>query len=159
MAEEQKPKLRPLVRIMNKDIKGEKQLVYALRYISGINYSLANLICLKAEIDQNIRIGYLDDQQIKRISDIIKNLPKHAPSYLLNRQKDYETGEDMHLLSSDLMLQKENDIKKLKKIKSYRGLRHAWGLPVRGQRTKANFRNKKGPALGVQRKKKKSGRV
>ena len=43
MAEEQKPKLRPLVRIMNKDIKGEKQLVYALRYISGINYSLANL--------------------------------------------------------------------------------------------------------------------
>ena len=159
MAEEQKPKLRPLVRIMNRDIKGEKQLACALRHIKGINYSLANIVCLKADIGHNIRIGYLTDQQIQKITDVIKDLHNFVPSYMLNRQKDYETGENKHLFASDLMLQKEDDIKRLKKIKSYRGLRHAWGLPVRGQRTKSNFRNKKGPALGVQRKKLKSGRV
>jgi len=78
---------------------------------------------------------------------------------MLNRRKDYETGEDKHLLSSDLAFTKDNDIKMLKKIKSYKGMRHAFGLPVRGQRTRSNFRRNKGKVTGVQKKKIKSGKV
>jgi len=69
---------------------------------------------------------------------------------LFNRRRDFDTGEDLHLIASDLKLRKEFDIKNLKEIKSYRGMRHAFGLPVRGQRTKGHFR--KGAAVGVRRK-------
>ena len=55
------------------------------------------------------------------------------------------------MLTNDLDIQKEFDIKRLKKIKSYRGLRHAQGLPVRGQRTRSHFR-KKGGAVSVRKK-------
>ena len=70
---------------------------------------------------------------------------------MMNRRKDYEDGKDKHLLTSSLDLQKELDIKRLKKIRSYRGLRHALGQPVRGQRTKSHFRKNK--TVGVQKKK------
>ena len=62
---------------------------------------------------------------------------------MLNRRKDLETGEDKHLLGTDLMIAKDNDLKLLKKTKSYIGLRHQRRLPVRGQRTQSNFRNKR----------------
>ncbi len=61
-----------------------------------------------------------------------------------------ETGKDKHLTGNELKLQKEFDIRFLKKIKCYRGMRHAYGLPVRGQRTRGNFR--KGAAVGVMKK-------
>ncbi len=76
------------------------------------------------------------------------------PTWLVNRRRDYETGKDMHLLQSDLNLANESDVKRLQKIRSRRGVRHALHLPLRGQRTKANFRRNKGRgSLGVQRKK------
>jgi len=79
---------------------------------------------------------------------------------MLNRRNDYETNENMHLIGPDIKYVQENDIKLMKKIRSYKGIRHMKGLPVRGQRTKANFRRNKGKgSLGVQRKKVKSGRV
>ena len=67
----------------------------------------------------------------------------------MNRRKDIESGETKHLIGSELELQKEFDIKRLKKIRSYRGLRHALGQPVRGQRTRSHFRAKKRKAVGV----------
>ena len=60
------------------------------------------------------------------------------------RCEDYETGVDKHLLGTDLDVTQENDIKRLKKIKAYRGIRHIHGQPSRGQRTKSNFRRNKG---------------
>jgi small subunit ribosomal protein S13 len=66
------------------------------------------------------------------------------PIWLKNRRKDYETGVDKHLLGTDLDLTQENDIKRLKKVKAYRGIRHIHGQPSRGQRTKSNFRRNKG---------------
>ena len=59
----------------------------------------------------------------------------------------------MHLINTDLDLSKDGDIKRMKKVKSYKGLRHTWGLPVRGQRTRSNFRKNKGKvSLGVVKK-------
>ena len=71
-----------------------------------------------------------------------------------NRQKDFEDGENKHISGADLKLRREFDLKRLKKIKSYKGVRHSHGLPVRGQRTKANFRKnrKKSGATGAKKK-------
>ena len=93
-------------------------------------------------------------QEIKKIAGFLKNLS--LPSWLLNRKKDFHSGEDKHLVTTDLDLQKEFDIRRMKKIKSYKGIRHAQGLPVRGQRTKAHFR--KGKAIGVSKQKQKPGK-
>jgi small subunit ribosomal protein S13 len=68
---------------------------------------------------------------------------------MLNRQKDYESGENMHLLGPTIKFVQDNDVRRLKKIKAYKGMRHAAGLPVRGQRTRSNFRKNKGKTVGV----------
>ena len=69
---------------------------------------------------------------------------------------NYETGNDGHLLTSDLDFTKDNDIKRMRKIKSYRGNRHTRGLPVRGQRTRGSFR--KGKTVGVSKRKDQPGK-
>ncbi|MCH2418035.1 MAG: 30S ribosomal protein S13, partial [Candidatus Poseidoniia archaeon] len=74
-----------------------------------------------------------------------------VPTWLTNRQRDYDSGEDMHQVSIELKMTQEEDINRLKKIKCYRGVRHASGHKVRGQRTYSNGR--RGLALGVSRKK------
>ena len=68
-----------------------------------------------------------------------------------NRRSDPETGVTSHLYGSDLDMKKEFDIKRMKKIKSYKGIRHTMKLPVRGQRTRSHFR-KGGKAVGVMKK-------
>ena len=70
----------------------------------------------------------------------------------MNRQEDFASGEDKHLVGSDLELQKEFDIKRLKKVKTYRGYRHSSGLPSRGQRTKSNFRTNRRKGAGIKKK-------
>ena len=144
--------MKQIVRLINVDIPGNTQIYYALTKIKGISYSFSNAICNVMDIEKTRKIGELSSEEIKKIQDIIKN-PKqyNIPSFLYNRRKDLITGEDKHLIAADLKLQTELDIKRLKRIKSYRGIRHALGLPVRGQRTKAHFR--KGRAVGVIKKK------
>ena len=70
---------------------------------------------------------------------------------MLNRKHDPESGQDRHLLVAELDFEKDNDIKRMKMIRSYRGLRHMFGYPVRGQRTRSNFRKNKGKVMGVKR--------
>jgi len=152
--DDKKPELRHLVRIANTDIQGNKPLLPALRRIKGVGVMYANAACGIAGIDKKRRIGSLNESEIKALEDVILNPKKfHMPIWMLNRKKDPETGEDKHLLTSDLMFTKDLDIKMMKKTKSYKGMRHQWGLPVRGQRTKSNFRKNKGKGLGVKKKK------
>ena len=100
-------------------------------------------------------------QEVKKIAEILRDPAAfNIPTWMFNRRKDYDTGADQHLLSSSLDFAHEMDIKRMKKTKSYKGLRHQWGQPVRGQRTKSNFRKNKGKVtLGVVKKKIKSGKV
>lgn len=153
---EQESKMKYLVRIVNTDIPGNMNINIALTKIKGVGKSFANAVCHAADITKTTKIGYLDQIQIKKLSDVIMNpLKFNFPTWMLNRKKDYETGADIHITKSDLDFTKDNDIKRLKKIKAYRGFRHHLGLPCRGQRTKSNFRRNKGKAsLGVKRKKK-----
>jgi len=148
MAEE----VKQIIRIINSDIPGGKQVYDALTKISGVSYSLSSAICNVMNFDKYRKVGTLSQEEVKKIEDILKNPSKHnLPHYLFNRRKDPETGQDTHLITVDLKLTKEMDIKKLKRIRAYKGIRHALGLPVRGQKTRSHFR--KGRSIGVQKKK------
>ena len=142
-----------IVRILSKDIEGGMKTYPGLTKIKGISWNLSNAICKSLKIDKNRRVGSLTDEEIKKITDFIKNPP--LPEHLVNRRKDPETGKNNHLAGSNLELQKEFDIKKLKKIKSYRGYRHMSGLPLRGQRTRSNFRKNRKKGVGIKKKGKK----
>lgn len=153
MNKENKDRSKQIVRIINKDLFGHIQLCTALSKIQGIGYSFSNAVCNVLEFPKTKKIGTLEKEEIKKIEDVIKNPEKYKiPSYIFNRRKDMETGKDKHIITSDLKLTKEFDIKRLRKIKCYRGMRHSWGLPVRGQKTKGHFR--KGKSMGVKKKKK-----
>jgi small subunit ribosomal protein S13 len=147
---EEKKYEEKLIRVLSKDIEGGLNLYVGLTKIKGISWSLANAICKSLNLDKNRRIGSLSKEEIEKINDFLKH-PK-MPVYLLNRKVDVETGEDKHLVGTDLELQKELDIGRLKKIRSYRGYRHATGLPVRGQRTKSHFRKNKKKSVGIKKK-------
>ncbi|MCL5018590.1 MAG: 30S ribosomal protein S13 [Candidatus Pacearchaeota archaeon] len=139
-----------LVRILSKDIEGKLNVYVGLTKIKGISWSMANAICKLLKFDKKRKIGSLSKEEIDKINDFVKN-PK-MPMYMANRKVDIETGKDRHLIGNDLDLQKEFDIGRLRKIKSYRGLRHAVGLPVRGQRTKSHFRKNKKKGVGIKKK-------
>jgi small subunit ribosomal protein S13 len=145
------PDFKYIVRISNTDLNGEKNVVYGLSSIKGIGVHMATLIADQAKIDKNILIGNLNDNQIQQIQEIINNVNKTAPGWMLNHRKDYETGQNLHFVSTDVDSRLRDEINIMKKIRSYRGIRHELGLPVRGQRTKSNGR--KGLALGVSRRK------
>lgn len=142
-----------LVRILSKDIEGGMNVYVGLTRIKGISWGLANAICKSLNISKDKKIGSLSKEEIEKINEFMKK-PK-IPAYLLNRRADFETGENKHLTGSDLELQKDLDIGRLKKIRSYRGYRHVAGLPVRGQRTKSHFRKNKKRGVGIKKKIKK----
>jgi small subunit ribosomal protein S13 len=140
-----------LIRILSTDIPGNKRTYAGLTRIKGVSWSFSNAVCRALKIDKNKTIDSLSKQEIEAISAFLKN-PK-LPDFLVNRRKDRETGSSVHLIGSDLDLNKEFDIKRLKKIRSYRGLRHALGQPSRGQRTRSHFRTRgKKKAVGVMNK-------
>jgi small subunit ribosomal protein S13 len=142
---------RHILRIMGKDVQGTLKTVYALTQIKGISLRLSNAILKKAGVNPDLRVGYLTETEIDKIEDIIKEPAKYGlPNWLFNRRKDTETGKDVHLIGADLVLRTKMDIDQAKEIKSWRGYRHAYGLKVRGQRTKTTGRA--GKALGVKKK-------
>jgi len=152
MAEQKQQSAERIVRILAKDIEGGMTVYSGLATIKGISWAYSNAICHALGIDKRKKIGALTEEEIKKISEFAKN-PK-TPLYVLNRQKDRESGENKHLVGVDLELAKEFDIKRLKQIKSYRGARHTFGLPMRGQRTKGNFRKHRAKGVGIKKKNK-----
>ena len=148
--ETSKEDFKYIVRISDTDINGEKKVLHALTKIRGIGLHLSTFIVDTAGIDRNKKIGDLSDSQIEKLQSIIDVLSKQLPSWMVNRRKDYYTGKNLHLVGADIAMTLREDINKLKKIRAYRGIRHELGLPVRGQRTRAN--NRKGLSLGVSRK-------
>ena len=142
--------MRELVRIANTNIRGKERLHSGLSKIYGVGYSLSNAICNRLDFDKFKKVGDLTDDEVKKIEDLLKNHHDALPVFLFNRKKDLDTGKDIHLLSADLKLRTEFDIRLMKKIKSYKGIRHALGQPVRGQRTKSHFRT--GATVGVMKK-------
>jgi small subunit ribosomal protein S13 len=139
-----------LVRISRKDVTGEKTIEQALTEIKGVGISLSKTICRVLDLDLEAKIGYIADEDVLKIEEILENPLDHGiPAWMLNRREDYETGENIHLIESDLDMTLRDDLNRMKKTRSYKGRRHEVGLPVRGQRTKSTFR--KSSSVGVKR--------
>ncbi|MBB1522806.1 MAG: 30S ribosomal protein S13 [Clostridiales bacterium] len=122
-----------MARIQGVDIPREKRVEISLTYIYGIGRTLSNKILEEAKIDKDTRVKDLTDDQVNEIRRLVSG---------------YTTEGD---LRREIAL----DIKRLREIGCYRGLRHRKNLPVRGQRTKTNARTRKGPKKVVSRSKKK----
>jgi small subunit ribosomal protein S13 len=112
-------------------------------------------MCKILKLDPNKKVLELNAKDIEKIIEFLNNPSPELPKFMLNRRNDFETGKDAHLIGTSLDMKKEFDIRRLKKIRSYRGWRHATGQPTRGQRTKSHFRTKgKKKSVGVKHSKK-----
>jgi small subunit ribosomal protein S18e len=109
------------------------------------------VLSVEAELSA-LRAGDLNPDELERIVTIMQNpLQYKIPRWFLNRQKDIVDGKDSQILSNAIDSKLREDLERLKKIRAHRGLRHVWGLRVRGQHTKTTGR--RGKTVGVSKKK------
>lgn len=141
---------RHIVRIAGKDVPGAKKTIIGVSQVRGIGYNFAKAILDLLKIDHNSNVGFLTESQVDAIEKVMKNPSSlNTPSWFLNRRKDIDSGNDLHLITSDIEFNVRNDIEREKNSGSWRGFRHTYGLKVRGQRTRTTGR--KGGAVGVRK--------
>ncbi|OIR57411.1 MAG: 40S ribosomal protein S18 [Amphiamblys sp. WSBS2006] len=141
-----------IIRFLNTNLNGKRKVPYALTGVKGVGIRIALLVCTAAGVDINKRCGELSDEDMARVEKVLLNPLEHnVPVWLLNRQKDIATGQDIHVVSNGLDSKLREDLERMKKLKGNRGLRHVWGLKVRGQHTKSTGR--RGKTVGVSKKK------
>ncbi|GAG53005.1 unnamed protein product [marine sediment metagenome] len=115
----------------------------------------AQAIVRVAKISPDLRIGAIPEKDLNRIEEIIiAPIANGIPIWMVNRKKDLVTGENLHIIGNRLELSVRRDIDRMKRIRSYKGVRHNRGLKVRGQKTKSTGRH--GLVVGVIRSKIKS---
>jgi small subunit ribosomal protein S13 len=143
--------LKLIVRLLNTDLDGTLKVPYALSRVKGIGVNSGFAIARVAGVDPDLRIGMLTDKQLEKLEQVARN-PEAAgiPAWMLNRRFDPSTGKNLHLIGADLELAVKEDIETMKRTKSWKGIRHALGLKVRGQRTRTTGRT--GMTVGVSRK-------
>lgn len=137
-----------LIRVLGRDIPGSRNILTGLTKIKGVSWAIANATCIKLNLPKNKKVSEISKEEIAKIETFLQD--PEISNFLKNRRRDFETGESKHLVSSTLDMRKDFDIRRLKKIRSYKGIRHTAGLPVRGQRTRSHFR-KKGQVKRVKR--------
>ena len=140
-----------ILRMADTDMDGQKTLATALTAVRGVGPRTAIQICKNTGFDPASLAGHLsaDEQESLRVA--IEGYAETVPLWMLNRQRDIETGDELHLTGQQVVLTLEDDINRLRTMKCYRGVRHASGNKVRGQRGRSNGRG--GLTLGVSRKK------
>ncbi len=124
-----------MARISGVDLPREKRIEIGLTYVYGIGRVRATKILAEAGVNPDIRVKDLSDEDVAKIAKVID-------------------ADQEHLVEGDLRREVAMDIKRLKEIGCYRGIRHRKGLPCRGQKTKTNARTCKGPKKTVANKKK-----
>jgi small subunit ribosomal protein S13 len=143
---------RKIVRFLQTDLNGEFKVEKALRKVKGVSFMISNVVLFRTGIDGKKKIGDLPEAELKKIEGFVKNLSReNLPDWMLNRRKDPETGTNAHVYGSDLQFKRMEDINFMKRTRSYKGVRHELGQPVRGQRTRSSFRTQK--TVGVAKKK------
>ncbi|KAK3768440.1 hypothetical protein EGW08_023032 [Elysia chlorotica] len=145
-------KFQHILRVMNTNIDGRIKISFAVTSIRGVGRRFATVVCKKANIDIKKRAGELTDEEVDRMVTVMTNPRQYKiPDWFLNRQKDVKDGRYSQVLSNALDNKLREDLERLKKIRAHRGLRHYWGLRVRGQHTKTTGR--RGRTVGVAKKK------
>ena len=122
-----------MARLAGVDLPREKRVEIGLTYIFGIGLTSSRKILEKTGINPDIRVKDLSDDDVAKLREVIEN---------------------EYTVEGDLRRNIAYDIKRMRDIGCYRGIRHRKGLPVRGQRTKTNARTRKGPAKTIANKKK-----
>merc|ERR1712051_861962 len=146
------PTFQHILRVMNTNIDGKRNIQYAITAIKGIGRRYANLVLKKADIDLHKRAGELSEEEDEKIVTIMQNPRQYKiPNWFLNRQKDIKDGKTNQEMANFLDNKLREDLERLKKIRAHRGLRHCWGLRSRGQHTKSSGR--RGRTVGVSKKK------
>ncbi|MBO8181560.1 MAG: 30S ribosomal protein S13 [Archaeoglobus sp.] len=141
-----------IVRIADTDLDGKRNVMFALTQIKGIGHRMAKSLTNILGIDATAKLGELDDETIEKLKTFVEQDIDSLPDWMVNRRKDRYSGKNLHLLGKDVDFSRMVDLERLMKIKSYRGMRHAKGKKVRGQRTRSTGR--KGRTVGVIRRKK-----
>jgi small subunit ribosomal protein S13 len=123
-----------VARIAGVDIPREKRVVVSLTYIFGIGPTSARQVLANAGVNEDVRVRDLTEDEVNRLRELVERRFK---------------------VEGDLRREVSMNIKRLMEIGSYRGIRHRRNLPVRGQRTKTNARQRRGPrrTVGIRRKK------
>jgi small subunit ribosomal protein S13 len=136
-----------IVRILSTDIDGKKPAIIGLTSVKGVGMRIAEIVMNQIDFPRNEKIGRMKDPQIEQVEKLIQSLSETLPEWMVNRQHDFETGECIHLLGTDLDMFRKDDVNRMKMIRCYKGIRHEQGAKVRGQRTRSNGRT--GLTLGV----------
>jgi len=148
---------RYIVRLVNTDVDGNKSIVIGLSGVKGVGIRTAEVIARAAGIPRKTKIGDLPEPKTEELEKMINDYSEKVPHWMVNRQSDWSTGADMHLVGVDVELNRRDDINLMKMIRCYKGIRHEQGQKVRGQRTRSNGRT--GMTMGVIRKKLEPGAV
>ena len=151
-------KFQHILRVLNTNIDGRRKIAFAITAIKGVGRRYAHVVLRKADIDLTKRAGELTEDEVERVITIMQNPRQYKiPDWFLNRQKDVKDGKYSQVLANGLDNKLREDLERLKKIRAHRGLRHFWGLRVRGQHTKTTGR--RGRTVGVSKKKRVSGQT
>ena len=154
--EDAKPKAQGMiVRLAGRDINGDKKIAQAIGEIKGIGHTMSHALAVHIKndlgIDCNQQIGHLDEDHMAKIEQAVKDATdSKIPSYLFNRRMEMQSGKDMHLVGTDLVVKVKQDIDGDIKLMSWRGIRHKTNQKVRGQRTRSTGRT--GTTIGVMKK-------
>lgn len=138
--EEEEDDIKYFVRVGTTDLDGTESVETALLDLDGVGRRVAKAVASEAGIDPRSTLGRLDEDKIEAVKEAAQEFDDIGPSWMVNREKDRYTGEDLHIVGKDLEITQEEDINRMQKISSYKGIRHRKGKKVRGQRTKSTGR-------------------
>jgi small subunit ribosomal protein S13 len=141
--------LRYFVRVRNTDLDGTKSVHISLTKIEGIGRTTARVIARLANVDPLALMGKISDEEADRLRKVVGDYGPQMPRWMLNRPADVYTGEGKHLMGTDVLITRDDDVNRMRKIRCYRGIRHETGQKVRGQRTKSTGRT--GTTVGVRK--------
>merc|ERR1712071_468453 len=134
------------------NIDGRIKIMFAVTSIKGFGRRYANIVLKKADIPVSKRAGELTEDDTEKLITIMQNPRQYKiPDWFLNRNRDIDDGKTNQVMANILDNKLREDLERLKKIRAHRGLRHYWGLRVRGQHTKTTGR--RGRTVGVSKKK------
>ena len=147
----QEKDFRFILRLFNTNIDGKQKIPYAIRKVRGLGRRLALIVTDKAGLDRNARAGDVSEEQLEKIVDVCNNPLKYSiPEWMLNRKNDPKDGNTFQMIANNIDVKLREDLEKMKRMKLHKGLRHYFGLKVRGQHT--NSTGRRGKIVGVAKK-------
>ncbi|VVC02130.1 30S ribosomal protein S13 [uncultured archaeon] len=147
--------VRGIVRLAGRDLNGTLPIKRAITSVKGVGVNLGEVISgiayQQLGLSDKTLVGELSEEEIEKLEHILHNLPSYGvPIRMLNRRKDMFTGNDVHLIGSDLSYMVKQDIDHERDSYTWKGYRFTYGQKVRGQRTRSTGRT--GMTVGVLRK-------